>query len=289
MNYEFEHPVSFFRKYDSPLVDEYEKALDGVIRFNNPNMPPIDPEFQENDRTHTYSCIERFQIFLTSCPQNKEYLKHDIQDIAHMLYLHEAGEPIAGDTPLSMTNFLDIQSRSARLVNSKLKHNGNGYHSQEEIRELMAQMEHKFFRKFGLPKVKPEHRAEVERLYFRFEEPNPTDPSAKLAKVFDILDGNHTALRAYQNINPAMGKISRIEYNERTEADGMRLAKTVVQYARLISPDAAEEAIKYFTNEAQIFKNHGYPHVYNMMAREMKTVILIPSPVGWRWNTKRKI
>lgn len=280
MKSEFEHPQVFFRKHDSPLVDEYEKSLNGVIRFNNPDMPPIEPEFQENDKTHTYSCIERFRVFLTVCPQNKEYLKQDIQDIARMLYLHEAGEPISGDTPVSMTNFLDTQSRSARLVSIKLRQNGNGYHSQQEIRELMAQMEHKFFRKFGLPRVKPEHRAEVERLYFRFEEPNPTDPGAKLAKVFDILDGNHTALRQYQNINPAMGKISRIEYKERTQTDGMRLAKTVVQYARLISHDAAQEAIEYFTNEAQIFKDHGYEHAYNMMAQEMQNAISIPSTEG---------
>jgi hypothetical protein len=268
---EFTHPRDdYWDKYPD-LIVFYERLLASVIRFKDPNFVRLRPKCAESDLKHTNSTLQRFNDFLRDCPQNYQYLEEEIKAVKEMLYLHEAGEPVAGDTPLSIQDFRTIDSLSSIYVRASLLQQGKTDPTMKEVRELFARAEHLLFRRYGLKFVPPELRDRVKKTYFRFEKPNENDPAAQLAKIFDVLDGNNTAFCEFQNRNPDNGIVSAAPNEEGAVGDAQRLAKAVKRYIDIASvPDeVVEETLFYFANEAKIFIKYGYPTAYEAFEKEI--------------------
>ncbi len=190
-------------------------------------------------------------------------MRSDIPTVDDMIYLHEAGEPIAGDTPISVEDYRTIDSLSSTYVRASFAQQGIENPTKQEVRTMFAHAEHVLFMRYGLSLIEDRvMRNRVKTSYFRFETPTTDDYAAHLAKIFDVLDGNHTALIHYMNRNPKRGAVTEKDYTFDVQSDADRLIAAVGRYVGLISPELRQEAVTYFLGEAKIYQDCGYVEAY---------------------------
>jgi len=185
------------------ITDWYEDALTRVVRFKNPEFPVISEGFEENDLTHTLQTIELVRQFPANCPEVAEYLgKEKLLNLELMLYIHEAGEPWADDMPLTIQNLGEMKNRAGEFAQYLLKKIPEDLEPAKRfglIRKKLGRREHKIFSSIVLPCFPVDLQPRIHDLYYRFEEPAPSDLEAQLGNFWDKLDGNYTATREYIN------------------------------------------------------------------------------------------
>lgn len=251
----------------------YEKSLIGVIRFKDKAHPPLTPHFQENDFTHTVHTIDLARNFANINPDIAHYIGEEgLLDLEFMLYLHEAGEPLAGDMPINIQDLSTMQNRAGkfgRYLINKIPNDLEPATRYSLLREKLARREHKIFSAMVLPCFPEDLQPKIRELYFRFEELGDEDLVAQLANFFDKHDGNRTSLIHFMNKNTNQNYNPSV--HDTIIASGLKRTLTYSKNIyKCFPPELKSLWIEYLEVQISIYGEYGYGELAQMHLSNFK-------------------
>lgn len=206
------------------LQHQYETALHGILRWKNGNWAD---NVYETDMDHILRMFFILSDMNNSCPSLA--LDVDIPTTQHMIYIHDAGEILAGD----------------------LTHGRDDY---KTIYHRWKNREHAAFRILTQSIKNPDVKLQARELYDRCFRKREDDKEAQLTDLIDKLQGARFGFE-----NAFNGKY--LTYNDRqihmNRTVGL-LSKPTIALLKLISPHTQSDLKYFLRSEFDRFAECGY-------------------------------
>lgn len=216
--------------YSPPLPDDlrkaYEDGLASVPRWVSDWLPSKQPE---NDLEH----VNRMLIILEEMPERFPHIADevDFETTAHMIYIHDGGEILAGDLPHSHPDYNILKPQVKR-------------------RERLG------FRWITRQITDIELREYTRELYKRAEGKAPGDKEAQLTDLLDKTQAVRFGLTYVYNGRTIKGVRERSMHLNHSVTAFLNPAEMFIR--SLTSEDARAEAVEFVKEEFTMFRKSGY-------------------------------
>lgn len=205
------------------LATSYEEALDKVLRWQD---GPLQSDEIETDKDHVDRSLQILRQIETGVPHLPSQVS--FKTVSEIIYIHDAGEILVGDLARSHPDF-------------------------EALKPSQKKREARAFRVLTQRYVKEDGlRDQARALYERYDDYDPADREATLAKLIDKLQ----ALR--------FAKEHIYKKGQRTEGDKARdrsaglLAEFGVNLMRNVSPVTRGELMVFLSEELKSYYGDDY-------------------------------
>lgn len=217
----------------------YEDALARVPRWQGANSLK-----EESDLDHVDAALGIVGEIEQSYPILAQSIELEI--VRDILYVHDAGEIIAGDLPRSHPDY-------------------------ENIRPTQKRKEHLGFELLSARIEDPHLRAEARERYFQYEKYKGNDPEAEMAKLIDKMQAFRFALGNV--FDPLSIGDRRSEYVRQANESVDLIFKFSSPLFQMLNKEAAHDLYLFLRSEFQKYETASFTEVSSPALRRLHSVI----------------